>query len=127
MMCRALSLRTTCVAIVGVFLAASVTMAQEAKPTVKPVSDTMKFSSVMKVGDKTLRAAEYTLTGDGTTLVFQESTNRNHEAQTFTFQPKTTPLSAPAKQTQISTSAGPDGSQIVRSVVLKGSSVEYDF
>jgi hypothetical protein len=114
-------------AAVGVFLAASVAMAHDAtKPKTKSVSGTISLASTVKIGDKTLPAGEYKVTIDGETLVFAGETNRDREAQTVTVPFKAKNLDKPSDQTRVSTSTDPSGTQVMKSVQLKGSSVEYD-
>lgn len=111
----------------ALLLMAGIGLAQESKKPAKPVKATVVFGTDVKVADKLLRAGEYRITANGETLVFSGATTRDRDGETFTFPCKGRALDAPADRTEINSTTDPSGVKVLRSVLLKGASMEYSF
>ncbi len=112
----------------GLLLAATIVLAQDHKNTTeKAVKTSITVASDFKVGNQLLKAGEYQITCDRTTITFSETTNRDRDAHSFKFECKGKELPAPADQTVINTQRGADGVQVVETLLLKGSNVEHVF
>ena len=116
------------VVVAGLIVAANLVIAQVPKTEAKkPVKGTIVLTSDVKFGDQVLRAGEYQVKCDGETIVLTESTNRDHDTQTYKFPCKGNELSAPSNRTQLSTTTDETGAAVAQRLLVKGSNVEHAF